>query len=201
MIKIGSNLERIRRIKNFTQEKTAKVLNISPQSVSKWEKDKAVPSLDLLVKLAGIYGVTLDQIVEGNKIYALGEIYDEYNSNAKDAAVLEKVENEINNFVNTKFEVALNESNPYFYDCARDTIKAVLLGLLEEGKTSKADYSFKKVAEVLFLDDVEDGKQEKYKSFFKGKSKKCLMWANSILTPPPITFGCIVSTVAMLLNQ
>lgn len=49
------------RIKNdMTQEKLAELLNISPQAVSRWETNSAMPDISLLPPLANLFNVTTD---------------------------------------------------------------------------------------------------------------------------------------------
>ncbi|MFR5405455.1 MAG: helix-turn-helix domain-containing protein [Oscillibacter sp.] len=40
-------------------------MGVSRQSVSKWENDASVPDLEKLVKLSGVFGVSLDELVKG----------------------------------------------------------------------------------------------------------------------------------------
>ncbi len=60
---IGSTIYKLRTAKNLSQEELAERLDVSRQSVSKWETDASVPDLDKLVKLSEIFGVTLDELV------------------------------------------------------------------------------------------------------------------------------------------
>jgi transcriptional regulator with XRE-family HTH domain len=60
---LGENIFRLRTQKNMSQGDLANALNVSRQSVSKWENNSAVPELDKLVKMADIFGVTLDALV------------------------------------------------------------------------------------------------------------------------------------------
>lgn len=46
------NLKRIRLEQELSQKQIADFLTVSPQSVSKWEKGEALPSIDFLPKLA-----------------------------------------------------------------------------------------------------------------------------------------------------
>jgi transcriptional regulator with XRE-family HTH domain len=62
---LGTNLYRLRTQRNLTQGDLAEALEVSRQSVSKWETDGAVPDLDKLVKLSALFGVTLDELVTG----------------------------------------------------------------------------------------------------------------------------------------
>lgn len=59
----GARFARLRKAKGLTQEQIAEQVNISYQSVSKWENDITSPDISLLVQLADILGVTLDQLM------------------------------------------------------------------------------------------------------------------------------------------
>lgn len=62
---LGSNISRLRAEKHLSQGDLAELLDVSRQSVSKWETDGSVPDLDKLVKLSRVFGVTLDELVTG----------------------------------------------------------------------------------------------------------------------------------------
>ena len=63
----SDNLKRIRKEKGFSQEQLAVKLNVVRQTVSKWEKGFSVPDADLLMKLAEVLDVTVDDLL-GKKI-------------------------------------------------------------------------------------------------------------------------------------
>ena len=56
---------RLRTQRNWSQGDLADALDISRQSVSKWETDASVPELEKLLKLSELFGVTLDELVRG----------------------------------------------------------------------------------------------------------------------------------------
>ena len=62
---LGENIYRLRSEHNMSQGDLADALEVSRQSVSKWENNSAVPELDKLVKMAHIFGITLDEMVSG----------------------------------------------------------------------------------------------------------------------------------------
>lgn len=67
------NLKRIRLQKELSQKQVADFLQISPQSVSKWEKGETQPSIEYLPKLAEILNCDINaffEVIEGN-IYDL----------------------------------------------------------------------------------------------------------------------------------
>ena len=61
----GQNIARLRAQKSLSQGDLADALEVSRQSVSKWETDASIPELDKLVRLAEMFGVTLDELVKG----------------------------------------------------------------------------------------------------------------------------------------
>lgn len=62
---LGERICARRTALGFSQDKLAEQLDVSRQSVSKWETDASVPDLDKLVKLSEIFGMTLDELVRG----------------------------------------------------------------------------------------------------------------------------------------
>ena len=64
---LGENIYRFRAEKNLSQGDLADALDVSRQSVSKWENNAAVPELDKLIKMAQIFGITIDELISGKK--------------------------------------------------------------------------------------------------------------------------------------
>ena len=62
---LGTNISRLRAEKHLSQGDLAEALDVSRQSVSKWETDASVPDLDKLVKLSRVFGVSLGELVAG----------------------------------------------------------------------------------------------------------------------------------------
>lgn len=59
---IGTKIFELRTAMNLSQGDLADMLDVSRQSVSKWETDAAVPDLDKLMKLCDVFSVTLDEL-------------------------------------------------------------------------------------------------------------------------------------------
>ena len=55
---LGENIVRLRTQKSWSQGDLADALDISRQSVSKWETDASIPELDKLLKLSELFDVT-----------------------------------------------------------------------------------------------------------------------------------------------
>lgn len=59
---IGTKIYELRNSKNMSQGDLADYLDVSRQSVSKWENNTAIPDLDKLVKLCDLFEITLDEL-------------------------------------------------------------------------------------------------------------------------------------------
>lgn len=59
---LGKIIYDLRISKNLSQGDLAELLDVSRQSVSKWETDTAIPDLDKLMKMCDVFGVTLDEL-------------------------------------------------------------------------------------------------------------------------------------------
>ncbi len=64
---LGETIYRLRTEKNLSQGDLAELLEVSRQSVSKWENDSAVPDLAKIVKLSEVFEVSLDELVKGER--------------------------------------------------------------------------------------------------------------------------------------
>lgn len=64
-MKLGSNIQTLRKLHgNMTQEKLAERMNVSRQTVSKWENGEAYPELDKLMELSSLFSCTLDTLLK-----------------------------------------------------------------------------------------------------------------------------------------
>ncbi len=64
---IGENIYKYRTEKGMSQTDLANALDVSRQSVSKWENNAAVPDLERIVSMSRLFCVTLDELVFGKK--------------------------------------------------------------------------------------------------------------------------------------
>lgn len=61
----GERIAEYRTKQHMSQNDLADALDVSRQSVSKWETDASVPELEKLVQLCDIFGVSMDVLVRG----------------------------------------------------------------------------------------------------------------------------------------
>lgn len=60
---IGNIIHKLRTNSNMSQEQFAALLNVSRQSVQKWESEASVPELEKLIKISRHFDVSLDSLV------------------------------------------------------------------------------------------------------------------------------------------
>lgn len=61
---LGSSLFHARKRAGLTQEEVAERLGVSRQTIGKWEADETLPDIRQSKRLATLYGVTLDDLIE-----------------------------------------------------------------------------------------------------------------------------------------
>ncbi|KOS62429.1 helix-turn-helix transcriptional regulator [Lysinibacillus agricola] len=64
---LENRLKELREQHKYTQDDVAGFLNISRQSVSKWELGKGYPDIDNLRRLSDLYKISLDQLITGEE--------------------------------------------------------------------------------------------------------------------------------------
>lgn len=77
---VGKSIQKYRKDLMLSQEELGQKLLVSRQTVSLWEKDQTVPTIDNLIRLKEVFGISIDEIlgienkiqVEENK---LREVY------------------------------------------------------------------------------------------------------------------------------
>lgn len=60
---LSENLKIFRKRKGLTQENVSEALNVVRQTVSKWEKGISVPDADMLIRLAEILDVSVNELI------------------------------------------------------------------------------------------------------------------------------------------
>lgn len=62
----GSTIKQLRKERNMTQDHLANLLCVTPQAISRWENNVAMPDISLLIPLANIFCVSTDTLLEVN---------------------------------------------------------------------------------------------------------------------------------------
>ena len=62
---LGQNICRLRTKQGLSQGDLADALDVSRQSISKWETDASIPELEKLLRLSELFHITLDELVTG----------------------------------------------------------------------------------------------------------------------------------------
>ena len=65
---LGERLFELRKAKNLTQDDVAEKLNVSRQTVSKWETGRGLPDISLLGPLAQSLGISIPELLSGETI-------------------------------------------------------------------------------------------------------------------------------------
>ena len=60
----GSTIKQLRKERNMTQDHLANLLCVTPQAISRWENNVAMPDISLLIPLANIFRVSTDTLLE-----------------------------------------------------------------------------------------------------------------------------------------
>lgn len=58
----------LRKSRGLTQEQLAEKLNVSRQSVSKWESGQAIPELETIVALCRVFDITTDYLLKPSEM-------------------------------------------------------------------------------------------------------------------------------------
>lgn len=64
---LGEKLYELRKNKNLTQEEVAEKLNVTRQSVSKWETNQSTPDFDKILPLCELYEISPNDLIKGNE--------------------------------------------------------------------------------------------------------------------------------------
>jgi len=65
---LGQRIARLRKNKGLTQEELGDKVGVSSQAVSKWETDSSVPDVMLLVKIANLFDISVDELLGNDRI-------------------------------------------------------------------------------------------------------------------------------------
>lgn len=64
---LGRLISETRKAKGMTQLELSQKLNVTDKAVSKWERDLSCPDVNFLPQLAEVLGLTLEELMQGQK--------------------------------------------------------------------------------------------------------------------------------------
>jgi len=64
---IGEKLFELRKEKNLSQEEVAEKLNVTRQTVSKWETNQSTPDFDKIVPICELFEISTEELLTGKK--------------------------------------------------------------------------------------------------------------------------------------
>lgn len=66
-MEFSQKLKEQRTKQDLSQEQLADKLHIARQSISKWERGEAYPSIGMLLQLSDLFGITVDELLRGDE--------------------------------------------------------------------------------------------------------------------------------------
>lgn len=67
-ISLGEKIRDYRKKAGLSQEQLAEKLNVSRQTITKWETNKGVPDISNLIAISDEFGVTLDELIKEDAV-------------------------------------------------------------------------------------------------------------------------------------
>lgn len=64
-MEFNNRLYEMRKQKGFSQEELANRLNVTRQTISKWEVGDSTPDMEKLIAISDLFGISLDELVMG----------------------------------------------------------------------------------------------------------------------------------------
>lgn len=71
---LKDNLILLRRIHGFSQEELSEKIGISRQAYAKWESGATIPDIEKCSRLAGLYGIAIDDLLKTEQLEGIGQI-------------------------------------------------------------------------------------------------------------------------------
>lgn len=154
----GEKLFELRSDAGFSQDKLAEMLEVSRQSVSKWERDEAMPDTDKIVLISKIFSVSTDSLLKDEP--ELKKAAEDYSSEAEFVQMTDNAFSPENDAVQDSAKRFERGSLMDFLDEIFKVIKRhlSLLGLFViMSQISSVFYSYFNAAYIVNLNEMADG--------------------------------------------
>jgi transcriptional regulator with XRE-family HTH domain len=83
-MKLKQRLSEYRKASGISQEEAAEKLNVSRQTIGRWEQGRTIPSMENMAKLSELYNVPLENLVQ--------DVYELHSPSNKKEALLQSEE-------------------------------------------------------------------------------------------------------------
>lgn len=127
----ADKLIRLRKKAGWSQEELAAQMNVSRQSVSKWESAQSIPDLDKIIRLSQLFGVSTDYLLK-DELEDMEETAQPIQA-TEETAIRKVTIEEANQFIKVKQETAHMIAYGVFL-CIISPVCLLLLGSLSESK-------------------------------------------------------------------
>ena len=145
--KVGAILLSLRKNMNYTQDKLAEFLRVSPQAVSKWENGHTLPDTYLLPVLARIFDCSIDQIIMPAA---------SFEADAQSTVQAERIANRVVEKIKNSKEFELGLDDNTISDAVIKRYEITGYVTITRGKTSRAEGHIKTPITVTALhNDIE----------------------------------------------
>ncbi len=154
---LGAKIKELRQSRGMTQEQVAQKLNVTNQTVSKWETGTACPDLSLIVPIARLFGVTTDTLFDfsatADKL-RLEELQKQYDETFKTGNIQDRLE--ISKQAVKEFPSDMKWLNHYGWDVWCDAIERLKGEEFDKARETAAEV-FKSVIEQTDDDEIKCG--------------------------------------------
>ena len=123
----SENIKKLRKENNLSQEELAEKLNVSRQSVSKWESNSAYPEMDKIIQISNMFNVGIDELLNKDIREVQEEKQVKSNINKYIDDFLSFISKSIDMFLNMKFK---DKCKFIFEECFIAFILWVLFAIL-----------------------------------------------------------------------
>lgn len=90
---LGEKISALRNQHEMSQGDLAEKINVSRQSISKWETDTSIPELDKLIQLSELFKITLDELVKSETVQETETTKEPENSEPPVQVIIQKTTN------------------------------------------------------------------------------------------------------------
>jgi len=122
-MKIGKQIQELRKQRNITQEDLAAQLGVTAAAVSKWENSYTVPDLFMLCALADFFEVTTDELLGRNGSQKESVVV------AQTEALAEKITQTVTEYGFSVLAAFASYRPALSYALARESCKHIFIGL------------------------------------------------------------------------